>query len=194
VTVTVKRVGEANPLSMTITRDGIALPSIPNYYKVKPTIGYIGLTRNFQSTTSEEMSTAMAELIEKGATSFILDLRQNRGGYLDQAIKVCDQLLQRGQKIVSVRGRQGRNFDQNAVAESGATDNHPLVVLIDRDSASASEIVAGAIQDHDRGLIIGEPSFGKGLVQRIFPLFNGGALTLTNAHYYTPSGRLIPRD
>ncbi|MFZ4794752.1 MAG: S41 family peptidase [Blastocatellia bacterium] len=194
VTVTVKRVGEANPLSMTITRDGIALPSIPNYYKVKPTIGYIGLTRNFQSTTSEEMSTAMAELIEKGATSFILDLRQNRGGYLDQAIKVCDQLLQRGQKIVSVRGRQGRNFDQNAVAESGATDNHPLVVLIDRDSASASEIVAGAIQDHDRGLIIGEPSFGKGLVQRIFPLFNGGALTLTIAHYYTPSGRLIQRD
>ena len=194
VTVTVKRVGEANPITVTITRDGIALPSIPNYYKVKPTIGYIGLTRNFQSTTSREMTTAMAELIEKGAQSFILDLRQNRGGYLDQAIRVCDQFLQRGQTIVSVRGRQGRNFDQNAIAENGATDNYPLVVLIDRDSASASEIVAGAIQDHDRGLIVGEPSFGKGLVQRIFPLFNGGALTLTIAHYYTPSGRLIQRD
>jgi len=194
VTVTVRRVGVAEPITATITRDGIALPSIPNFYKVKPTIGYIGLTRNFQSTTSQEMRNAIAELVEKGANSFILDLRQNRGGYLDQAIRVCDMFLQRGQTIVSVRGRQGRNFDQNAIAESGAQDNFPLIVLIDRDSASASEIVAGAIQDHDRGLIIGEPSFGKGLVQRIFPLINGGALTLTIAHYYTPSGRLIQRD
>ncbi len=194
VAVTIKRIGEAKPITKTITRDGIALPSIPNYYLVKPTIGYIGLTRNFQSTTSEEMIAAMAELSEKGARSFVLDLRQNRGGYLDQAIKVCDLFLQRGQTIVSVRGRSGRNFDQNSVAESGASGNFPLVILIDRDTASASEIVAGAIQDHDRGLIVGEPSFGKGLVQRIFPLFNGGALTLTIAHYYTPSGRLIQRD
>jgi carboxyl-terminal processing protease len=194
VRVEVRRVGVAEPISMTITRDGIALPSIPNYYMVTPTIGYIGLTRNFQSTTSREMMVARAELIEKGATSFILDLRQNRGGYLDQAAKVCDQFLQRGQTIVSTRGRQGRNFDQTMIAENGASENFPLVVLIDRDSASASEIVAGAIQDHDRGLIVGEPSFGKGLVQRIFPLFNGGALTLTIAHYYTPSGRLIQRD
>ncbi|MFZ4626868.1 MAG: S41 family peptidase [Blastocatellia bacterium] len=194
VKVQVRRVGVNDPVSMTITRDGIALPSIPNYYLVTPTIGYIGLTRNFQSTTSREMTMARAELAEKGATSFILDLRQNRGGYLDQAAKVCDQFLQRGQTIVSTRGRQGRNFDQTMIAENGASENSPLVVLIDRDSASASEIVAGAIQDHDRGLIVGEPSFGKGLVQRIFPLFNGGALTLTIAHYYTPSGRLIQRD
>lgn len=194
VTVTVRRVGEPNPITMNITRDGIALPSIPNFYQVKPEIGYIGLTRNFQSTTSQEMRTALAELAEKGANSFIIDLRQNRGGYLDQAIRVCDMFLQRGQTIVSVKGRPGRNFDQNAIAESGAADNFPLVILIDRDSASASEIVAGAIQDHDRGLIVGEPSFGKGLVQRIFPLLNGGALTLTIAHYYTPSGRLIQRD
>jgi carboxyl-terminal processing protease len=194
VKVQVRRVGVAEPIAMTITRDGIALPSIPNYYLVTPTIGYIGLTRNFQSTTSQEMTAARAELTEKGATSFILDLRQNRGGYLDQAAKVCDQFLQRGQTIVSTRGRQGRNFDQTMIAENGASENSPLVVLIDRDSASASEIVAGAIQDHDRGLIVGEPSFGKGLVQRIFPLFNGGALTLTIAHYYTPSGRLIQRD
>lgn len=194
VSVKVRRVGVSEPISVTITRDGIALPSIPNYYLAKPTIGYIGLTRNFQSTTSQEMRTAIADLAEKGATSFVLDLRQNRGGYLDQAIRVCDMFLSRGQTIVSVKGRPGRNFDQNAVAENGAEENFPLVVLIDRDSASASEIVAGAIQDHDRGLIIGEPSFGKGLVQRIFPLLNGGALTLTIAHYYTPSGRLIQRD
>jgi carboxyl-terminal processing protease len=194
VTVTVKRLGVAEPISSTITRDGIWLPSIPNYYLVKPTVGYIGLTRNFQATTGEELNKAMAELREKGAESFILDLRGNGGGYLEQAIRVADRFLQRGQTIVTVRGRPGRNFDQDAIAESGATDNFPLVVLTDRSTASASEIVAGAIQDHDRGLIIGEPSFGKGLVQRIFPLSSGGALTLTIAHYYTPSGRLIQRD
>jgi carboxyl-terminal processing protease len=194
VTVTVKRLGVAQPITTTITRGGIWLPSIPNIYMVKPGIGYIGLTRNFQATTAQELTKAMAELREKGAESFILDLRGNGGGYLEQAIRVCDMLLQRGQTIVTVRGRRGRNFDQDAIAENGATENFPLVVLIDRQTASASEIVAGAIQDHDRGLIIGEPSFGKGLVQRIFPLMSGGALTLTIAHYYTPSGRLIQRD
>jgi carboxyl-terminal processing protease len=194
VTVTVKRLGVAEPITTTITRDGIWLPSIPNYYMVKPTIGYIGLTRNFQATTSAELTKAMAALRERGAENFILDLRGNGGGYLEQAIRVADSLLQRGQTIVTVRGRPGRNFDQDAIAETGATENFPLVVLADRASASASEIVAGAIQDHDRGLIIGEPTFGKGLVQRIFPLYGNGALTLTIAHYYTPSGRLIQRD
>jgi carboxyl-terminal processing protease len=194
VNVTVKRAGVSEPINVTIIRDAIKLPSIPNYYLIKPNIGYIGLTRNFQVTTSKELSTAMAELREKGADSFILDLRNNGGGYLDQAIKVCDQFLQRGQTIVSVKGREGRNFDQNTIAEGGATQNFPLIILIDRTTASASEIVAGAIQDHDRGLIVGESSFGKGLVQRIFPLTNGGVLTLTIAHYYTPSGRLIQRD
>ncbi|MBK9707164.1 MAG: S41 family peptidase [Acidobacteria bacterium] len=194
VKVTYKRPGVPEPISVTITRDGIWLPSIPSYYLVKPKIGYIGLTRNFQSTTSNELTNAMAVLREKGAENFILDLRQNGGGYLDQAIKVADQFLQRGQTVVSVRGRTGRNFDQNAIAETGAAENFPMVVLIDRATASASEIVAGSIQDHDRGLIVGETSFGKGLVQRIFPMTNGGALTLTIAHYYTPSGRLIQRD
>jgi carboxyl-terminal processing protease len=194
VTVTVKRLGVAEPISSTITREGIPLPSIPNYYMVKPGIGYIGLTRNFQATTGEELTRAIAELREKGADKFILDLRGNGGGYLEQAIRVADRFLQRGQSIVTVRGRPGRNFDSDAIAESGATENFPLIVLTDRSTASASEIVAGAIQDHDRGLIIGEPSFGKGLVQRIFPLSSGGALTLTIAHYYTPSGRLIQRD
>ena len=195
VTVSVKRLGVEQPITSTITRDGIWLASIPNYYIVKPGIGYIGLTRNFQATTSEEMTNALAALREKGADSIILDLRGNGGGYLEQAIRVADKMLQRGQTIVSVRGRPGRGFDQDATAEIGATENFPLVILTDRSTASASEIVAGAIQDHDRGLIIGEPTFGKGLVQRIFPLQpSGGALTLTIAHYYTPSGRLIQRD
>jgi carboxyl-terminal processing protease len=194
VVVTVKRSGNPEPLTRTITRDGIWRPSIPNYYLIKPNIGYIGLTRSFQATTAQELRKAMADLREMGAESFILDLRDNTGGYLDQAIRVADQFLQRGQTIVSVRGRGGRNNDRTAVAENGTTENLPLVVMINKFSASASEIVAGAIQDHDRGLIVGETSFGKGLVQQIFPLTNGGALFLTIAHYYTPSGRLIQRD
>jgi carboxyl-terminal processing protease len=194
VVVTVKRSGNPEPLTTTITRDGIWRPSIPNYYLIKPNIGYIGLTRSFQSTTDQELRKAMADLREMGAESFILDLRDNTGGYLEQAIRVADQFLQRGQTIVSVRGRGGRSNDRTAVAENGATENFPLVVMINKYSASASEIVAGAIQDHDRGLIVGETSFGKGLVQQIFPLLNGGALFLTIAHYYTPSGRLIQRD
>lgn len=193
VKVTVKRPGVAEPQAFTITRDQIALPSIPSYYIVKPGIGYIGLTRNFQSTTSMELTSAIADLRERGATQFILDLRGNGGGYLDQGIRVADKLLQRGQAIVSVRGRNRAN-DQSAVAETGASDNFPVIVLINGNTASASEIVAGAIQDHDRGLIVGETSFGKGLVQRIFPMNNGGGLILTIAHYYTPSGRLIQRD
>jgi len=194
VVVTVKRLGITEPLTMTITRDGIWRPSIPNYYLIKPNIGYIGLTRYFQATTTQELRKAMADLREMGAESFILDLRDNTGGYLEQAIRVSDQFLQRGQTIVSVRERSGRNHDRIFVAENGTTENFPLIVMINRFSASASEIVAGAIQDHDRGLIVGETSFGKGLVQNIFPLSNGGALFLTIAHYYTPSGRLIQRD
>ena len=194
VAVSVKRLGITEPLTAMITRDGIYRPSIPNYYLVKPKIGYIGLTRGFQATTIRELRNAMAELRQLGAESFILDLRNNTGGYLDQAIRVSDQFLQRGQKIVSVSGRSGLSNDQTAIAESGTTENFPLVVMINRNSASASEIVAGAIQDHDRGLIVGETSFGKGLVQHIFRLANGGALFLTIAHYYTPSGRLIQRD
>jgi carboxyl-terminal processing protease len=193
VTVTVKRLGVAEPLTVKITRDGIYLPSIPNYYLIKPNIGYIGLTRSFQSTTSEELERAMAFLREKGADRFILDLRQNGGGYYEQALRVCDQFLKRGQSIVTLRGR-GRSNNQTAIAENGSDENFPLIVMIDRGSASASEIVAGAIQDHDRGLIVGEQSFGKGLVQGIFPMPNSGALILTIAHYYTPSGRLIQRD
>jgi carboxyl-terminal processing protease len=194
VMVMVKRLGAAEPLTLKITRDSIYRPSIPVFYLIKPNIGYIGLTRSFQSTTSEELERAMEYLREKGADRFILDLRNNNGGYLEQAIRVCDQFLQRGQSIVSVRGRSGRNNNQNSIAQNGTDDNFPLIVMIDRSSASASEIVAGAIQDHDRGLVLGERSFGKGLVQGIFPLPNSGALILTIAHYYTPSGRLIQRD
>lgn len=194
INVSVKRLGVAEPIKMSITRDGIPRPSIPVVYMARPGIGYIGMTAGFQSTTARELAVAMANLREQGAESFIIDLRGNGGGYLDQGVRVCDQILQRGQKIVTQKGRSNLGFDEEYFVRVGASENFPLVVLVDRQTASASEIVAGAIQDHDRGLIIGEQSFGKGLVQRIFPLVNGGGLILTIAHYYTPSGRLIQRD
>jgi carboxyl-terminal processing protease len=194
VTVTVRRAGVAEPITVTLERSGVALPSIPTYYLARPSIGYINLRGGFHSTTSDELTRALADLKEQGATSLVLDLRDNRGGYLNEAIKVADKLLQRGQTIVAVRGRQGKGFDQEVRAESGSPETLPLVILINQSSASASEIVAGAIQDHDRGLIVGETSFGKGLVQHIFNLSGGAGLTLTIAHFYTPSGRLIQRD
>jgi carboxyl-terminal processing protease len=194
VKVTVQRAGVADPITVTIERDAVALPAVSDYYIIKPGVGYIVMPRGFHSTTSDELTVAIAELKEKGATSLILDLRDNPGGFLDQAIKVADKFLQRGQTVLSIRGREGRYLDRDLPAESGSPETLPLVILINGQSASASEIVAGAIQDHDRGLIVGETSFGKGLVQTIFPLPGGAGLTLTTARYYTPSGRLIQRD
>ncbi|MEP7271613.1 MAG: S41 family peptidase, partial [Acidobacteriota bacterium] len=172
----------------------VDLPSVSSVYLARAGIGYINLSRGFHSTTSDELTAAISTLKDQGAKSMILDLRGNPGGFLDQAIKVSDKFLDRGQVVLSVRGREGRIAGKDWPAESGSPENFPLVVLINRSSASASEIVAGAIQDHDRGLIIGESSFGKGLVQTIFPLSGGAGLTLTTARYYTPSGRLIQRD
>jgi carboxyl-terminal processing protease len=194
VKVALRRAGLDEPLTVEIERGAVDLPSISSFYIAHPGIGYIALSRGFHSTTSDELIAAIANLKAQGMTSLVLDLRQNPGGFLDQAIRVADKFLHRGQTIVSVRGRDGRPGDKDWPAESGMPETFPLVVLIDDGSASASEIVAGAIQDHDRGLIIGEPSFGKGLVQTIYPLTGGVGLTLTTARYYTPSGRLIQRD
>lgn len=194
VRVTVERAGATEPVVVTLERGAVDLPSISSSYLLRPGLGYIALARGFHSTTSEELNRSILFLKTTGMTSLILDLRGNPGGFLDQAISVADKFLSRGQAIVAVKGRSGRTAEKNWVAESGSPEKFPLVVLIDDGSASASEIVAGAIQDHDRGLIIGEPSFGKGLVQTIFPLKGGAGLTLTTARYYTPSGRLIQRD
>ncbi len=193
VKVTVRRAGVAEPITVALERAAVDLPSISGSYIVKPGVGYVALSRGFHSTTSDELTSAISALKAQGMNSLVIDLRGNPGGFLDQAIRVADKFLQRGQVILSVRGR-GRGGDKDLPAESGAPETFPLVVLIDDDSASASEIVAGAIQDHDRGLIVGEPSFGKGLVQTIYPLSGGAGLTLTTARYYTPSGRLIQRD
>ena len=193
VKVTVRRAGVAEPVTMTLDRAAVDLPSISGYYIVKPGVAYIALSRGFHSTTSDELTSAISALKAQGMNSLLLDLRGNPGGFLEQAIRVADKFLQRSQVILSVRGR-GRGGDRDWSAESGTPETFPLVIMIDDGSASASEIVAGAIQDHDRGMIVGEPSFGKGLVQTIYPLYGGAGLTLTTARYYTPSGRLIQRD
>ena len=194
VTLKVERAGSEAPLYFTIVRDAVPLPTIRNAYMIKPGTGYIGLTGGFQRSSDEELAKAMKRLEEQGMRQMVLDLRGNPGGLLDQAIDVASEFLPRGEVIVSVKGRT--EYSERIVYKSTGSEpaTMPLVVLINRNSASASEIVAGAIQDHGRGLIVGETSFGKGLVQRIFQLpFNTG-LTLTTARYYTPYGRSLQRD
>ena len=194
VTIKVDRVGSEAPMYFTIVRDAVPLPSIRNSYMFRSGTGYIGLTGGFQHTSDEELREALNKLSGQGMRQLILDLRGNPGGLLDQAIDVSSEFLPRGQVVVSVRGRT--EYSEPIVYKSNGSDpdDVPLVVLINRGTASASEIVAGAIQDHGRGLIVGETSFGKGLVQRVFQLpFNTG-LTLTTARYYTPYGRSLQRD
>jgi carboxyl-terminal processing protease len=194
VTIKVERAGSEAPLYFTIVRDAVPLPTIRNSYIIRPGTGYIGLTGGFQRSSDDELSKSIKRLQEQGMRQLILDLRGNPGGLLDQAIDVASEFLPRDAVVVSVKGRT--EYSDPITYKSTGTDptTVPLVVLINRNSASASEIVAGAIQDHGRGLIVGETSFGKGLVQRIFQLpFNTG-LTLTTARYYTPYGRSLQRD
>ncbi|HYV06122.1 MAG TPA: S41 family peptidase, partial [Blastocatellia bacterium] len=194
VTVKVSRAGVRDPIEFKFTREAVPLPSITNYYMVASGVGYINLDRGFNTTTGDEMKEAMQDLQRQGMTSLILDLRNNRGGLVDQAKKISNIFLYRGQKIVSMRGRPAVFPNRDEVAFNNSPEEYPLVVLINRGSASASEIVAGALQDHDRARIVGENSFGKGLVQSVYPLRDGSGLTLTTGHFYTPSGRLIQRD
>jgi carboxyl-terminal processing protease len=194
VTIKVERAGAEGPMNFTIIRDSVPLPTIRNAYMIRPGTAYIGLTGGFQRSSDDELREAMKKLGSQGMRQLILDLRGNPGGLLDQAIDVASEFLPRGQVIVSVKGRT--EYTEPIVYKSNGAEpaTVPLVIIINRNTASASEIVAGAIQDHGRGLILGETSFGKGLVQRIFQLpFNTG-LTLTTARYYTPYGRSLQRD
>lgn len=176
-----------------IVRDAVPQPSIPDAYLLKPGVGYIDMTRGFNYTTTDELLDALEELNAKGMNSLVLDLRNNPGGFLDQAIHVAEVFLQSGHLILTQKGRNG--FRDNTYESRNSSPNTtPLVILINENTASASEIVAGAMQDHDRALIVGQTSFGKGLVQSIIPLEHGAGLTLTSAKYFTPSGRLIQRD
>ncbi|MGB7923648.1 MAG: S41 family peptidase [Pyrinomonadaceae bacterium] len=193
VKITVERASDARLQTVDLVRDAVPQPSIPDWYMLKPGVGYIDMTHGFNYTTSDELQNALDSLHSKGMTALVLDLRNNPGGFLDQAIRVAEKFLQSGQAILTQRGRNGLG-DITRRSDNDAPDQVPLVVLVNGNSASASEIVAGAVQDHDRGLIVGQTTFGKGLVQSIIPLEYGAGLTLTSAKYYTPSGRLIQRD
>lgn len=193
VKIQIERVDNPKPLDYEIVRGGVPLPSIRNFFMLPNSIGYVGLTGGFQQTTSEELSTAIADLKKRGMKSLILDLRGNPGGILEQAIAVVSKFVPGGQTVVSVKGSGGGEA-RDLRSTGGSTENFPLVVMINGGSASASEIVAGAIQDYGRGLIVGSDSFGKGLVQRVFRLPYGTGLTLTTARYYTPFGRSLQRD
>ena len=194
VTITIERPGDGADFDVTIERDDIPVESIRVAYMLDDGVGLIRMA-NFTSTTATELDEAIEELRSEGMTKLLLDLRGNPGGLLDQAVQVSERFIPSGELIVYTRGRiHGSKADY--VAKRGVERwNQPLVLLVDGSSASASEIVSGAVQDHDRGLIVGEPTFGKGLVQRVIPLRQGGgALAVTTAKYYTPKGRLIQRD
>jgi carboxyl-terminal processing protease len=193
VQLKVERAGSEAPLFFTIVRASVPQPSIRNTFMVRPGVGYVGLTGGFTQTSGDELVAALSALRQQGMRQVILDLRNNPGGLLGEAIEVASRFLPKGHAIVSVRGRDETEVREYKNTSTDPVDD-PLVVLINRNSASASEIVAGAVQDHGRGLVVGETSFGKGLVQRVFPLPYGAGLTLTTAKYYTPYGRLIQRD
>jgi carboxyl-terminal processing protease len=179
--------------TVSIVRDAVSLPSIAQAYMLKPGVGYVAMTGGFNLTTDDEFGEALKDLHSRGMNMLVLDLRGNRGGLLIQAVRVANRFLQRGQMIVTQKGRI-KDSTQPYAAVNENPDTVPVVVLVNGDTASAAEIVAGALQDHDRALIVGETTFGKGLVQFPFQLDYDSALLLTIAKYYTPSGRLIQRE
>lgn len=191
ITITHANTGKSDVVE--IIRDAVPQPSVPDAYMLRPGVGYIDMTRGFNYDTAQGLQDALEVLNQRGMTSLVLDLRNNPGGFLDQAINVASAFLPQGQLILTQKGRNGLN-DRSYRSNNPTPDRTPLVILVNDYTASASEIVAGAMQDHDRALIVGQTSFGKGLVQSIIPLPEGAGLTLTSAKYYTPSGRLIQRD
>ena len=192
VKVTFARPGVSDPLVVDFRREVIHIPAVPYAIMVDSKIGYIPLQR-FNETATEELETALRRLNTEGAKGIILDLRENPGGILEQSLDITNLFLPPGQEIASVRARSGE-VQRYATRAQAVVPSTPLVVLTDEYSASASEIVAGALQDHDRALVIGATTFGKGLVQSVFNLEGGYALKLTTAKWYTPSGRSIHRD
>jgi carboxyl-terminal processing protease len=193
VKLTITRADTGKSDTVEIVRDAVPQPSVPDAYMLRPGVGYIDMTRGFNYDTAEGLQSALDFLHARGMNSLVLDLRNNPGGFLDQAIHVAETFLPAGQLILSQKGRNGAN-DHSYESRNPNPDRTPLVILVNDYTASASEIVAGAMQDHDRAMIVGQTSFGKGLVQSIIALDYGAGLTLTSAKYYTPSGRLIQRD
>ncbi|MDQ4121548.1 MAG: S41 family peptidase [Acidobacteriota bacterium] len=194
VKIKIERAGVEKPIDFEIVRDAVPYPSIRNAFMIRPGVGYIGMTGGFQETTGDELSEAIEEMQERGMKQLILDVRNNPGGLLPQSIEVVSRFIPVGKTVVSVRGRSKYARTDDYKSTGGTIYDFPLVVVVNSYSASASEIVAGALQDYGRALIVGERTFGKGLVQRVFQLPYQTGLTLTTARYYTPYGRSLQRD
>ena len=192
VTVSIRRAGYDKLIDVEVVRDEINIPSVPAEFMLSSDTGYIQL-RDFSETTDRELGAALKDLTGKGMKRLLLDIRENPGGPLDQAIKVSNRFLPKGDLIVYTRGSIPNSDQDYRAVENSDYTNMPMVMLANRRSASASEIVTGALQDHDRALVVGETTWGKALVQSIYRLSEGAGLALTTAHYYTPSGRLIQR-
>ncbi|MBS1822889.1 MAG: S41 family peptidase [Acidobacteria bacterium] len=189
VLVTMGREGSAKPLEFDLVRDEVSRPSVDLAFMIRPGIGYMHVS-SFMETTSREVGDALEKF--GNLNGLVIDLRGNPGGLLNEAVNMSDKFLQKGQIVVSQRGRAFP--DQVYRAAHGSDNKYPIVVLVNRNTASAAEIVSGALQDHDRALIVGETTFGKGLVQTVFQITENTGLALTTYHYYTPSGRLIQRN
>ena len=192
VHITIVREGSDQPLEFDVVRDEISQHSVEDPFLIRPGIAYIRVSK-FNENTNDELTEALKKVGEKNLQGLILDLRGNPGGLLQEAVEVSDHFLEKGQLIVYHYGRHSQEKRYSAMHGDDGNE-YPIVVLINRMSASAAEIVTGALQDHDRALVMGEPSFGKGLVQTVYPLSEHTGLALTTARYYTPSGRLIQRD
>src|SRR5271165_6363491 len=192
VQIVVSREGSAKPLTFNIIRDEIPRNSVDEAFFVKPGIAYLRVLQ-FTETTGEEVEKQLKKLGEGNIKGLVLDLRENPGGLLQEGVAVAGHWLDKGQTVVS---HKGRAYNEKPYTAHGSQYglSYPVVVIVNRYSASAAEIVAGALQDHDRGWILGDTTFGKGLVQTVFPLSDNTGLALTTQHYYTPSGRLIQRD
>jgi len=193
VHIKIIRVGIKEPIPLTIVRAAIPTNSISNVLMLRPGVGYIKI-KDFTATTVRELDDAIEKLKEQGMQRLVLDLRGNPGGLLDAAVGVADHFLDKGQMIVYTKGRTADSAQDYVAPGKHQKIDIPLVIVVNRGSASASEIVAGAIQDHDRGLVVGETSWGKGLVQSVYTLQYGAGLALTTSKYFTPSGRNIQRD
>jgi carboxyl-terminal processing protease len=192
VYVEIKRRGYDKPLPFELTRDEVYIPTVPASFMIDATTGYIRM-QDFGENTDHDVKHALHELTSKGMHRLLFDIRGNPGGPLDQAIKVANEFLPRGSKIVSTRGRIANSDQDYRAQDEGEFTDIPIVLLANRNSASASEIVTGALQDHDRAYVVGETTFGKALVQSVYRISGNAGLALTTAHYYTPSGRLIQR-
>jgi len=192
VKIDIRRRGYDQLIPFSVTRDEVTIPTVPAYFMVDATTGYVQL-RDFAENTDHDLKLALHTLASKGMRRLLLDIRENPGGPLDQAIKVSNEFLPRGKMIVYTRGRVANSDQDYRATEESEFADIPIVLIANRDSASASEIVTGALQDHDRAYLVGETTFGKALVQSVYRISGGAGLALTTAHYYTPSGRLIQR-